>query len=97
MHVAVGRLDIHLPMSHSLKDKRQVARSLSERIRSRFNVSVAEEGGNNRWQSLTLVVSVVGNEANQARETLSQVANFVEETRPDVALLSLSTEDISGV
>jgi hypothetical protein len=42
-------------------------------------------------------VSVVANDANQAREMLSQVASFVEESRPDVALLSLSTEVISGV
>ena len=97
LHVAVGRLDFHLPMSRSLKDRRQVASSLTTLISKRFNVTVAEEGGDNRRQGLTLAVSVVANDPNQAREMLSQVADFVEESRPDVALLSLSTEVISGV
>ena len=42
MHIGVCRIMLHLPDSASLKDKRQVARSLSARIRNTFNVAVAE-------------------------------------------------------
>ena len=97
MHIAVGRLEIHLPMSRSLKDRRQVAQSLCTRISARFNVAVAEEGGDNRRQGLTLVLAVVANDPDQARDVLESVANFVEESRPDLAVLAMSTEVLSGV
>ena len=43
MHVGIVRIALRAPNSHSLKDRRQVSRSLIQRIRGRFNVSVAQE------------------------------------------------------
>ncbi|MEC8910082.1 MAG: DUF503 domain-containing protein, partial [Chloroflexota bacterium] len=54
MHLGVCRIMLHLPESGNLKDKRQVARSLSDRIRNTFNVAVAEVEDQNLWQRLTL-------------------------------------------
>ena len=57
--VAAGRLRLHLPLSHSLKDKRQVLRSLKDRLRAQFNVAVAELDHSDLWQRATLgVVSI---------------------------------------
>jgi len=90
-------LTLYLPDSRSLKDKRQVARSLTARISSKFNVAVAEEADDKRRQNLTLLVCAVSNEADHANEMLSQVVDFVEEVRPDVAVLATQVEMISGV
>ena len=97
MHVAVGRLELRLPMSRSLKDRRQAAKSLVSRVHTRFNAAVSEEGGDNRRQGLTLVVAIVSNDPEKARALLQDVAAFVEESRPDLIVLGMSTEILSGV
>ena len=50
MNAGVLRFTLRLPESGSLKDKRQVVRSLAQRIRNKFQVSVAEVGDNDAWQ-----------------------------------------------
>ena len=97
MHVGVCRLELHLPDSHSLKDKRQVSRSLTSRIRNQFNVAVAEDSEEELWQRLTLVICCVSNEVGHANEMLSKVVSFVEESRRDLELLDVGTEIVSGV
>ena len=59
MPVGLLTLEIHLPYSHSLKEKRAVLRKLRDRLRSRFNVAVAELDHRDVWQVATLgVVSI---------------------------------------
>ncbi len=88
---------LHLPDSGSLKDKRQVARSLSTRIRNKFNVAVAEVEDQDLWQRLTLAVCCVSTDPSHANEMISKVVEFVEESRRDLELLDYQTEIISGV
>ena len=97
MHIGACRITLYLPDSHSLKDKRQVSRSLTARIRNKFNVAVAEDADNELWQRLTLLVCSASNEGSHANEMLSQVVDFVEEVRPDVEMLDYEVEIISGV
>lgn len=87
----------HLPHSGSLKAKRQVARSLTQRIRNQFNVAVAEIDDNDLWQRLTLGVCCVSNDSAHAHQMLSRVVSFVEDVREDLVLLDHQTEIISGV
>ena len=59
MPVGLLTLEIHLPYSHSLKEKRAVLRKIRDRLRSRFNVAVAELDHRDVWQIATLgVVSI---------------------------------------
>ena len=97
MHIGACRLTLYLPESHSLKDKRQVARSLTARIRNKFNVAVAEDADNELWQRLTLLVCAASNDGAHANEMLSHVADFVEEARPDLEIVDYQVELISGV
>ena len=97
MHIGVCRLMAHLPESSSLKTKRQVARSLTTRLRNQFNVAVAEVDDNDLWQRLTLGICCVSNDSAHANEMLSRVVSFVEESRGDLVLLDYETEIISGV
>ena len=97
MHIGVCRIMLHLPESASLKDKRQVSRSLSNRIRNSFNVAVAEVEDHELWQRLTLAVCCVSTDSAHANEMVSKVVNFIEETRRDLELLDYETEIISGV
>ena len=97
MHLGVCRIMLHLPESSNLKDKRQVAKSLSDRIRNKFNVAVAEVEDQELWQRLTLAVCCVSTDPGHANETVSKVVAFVEESRRDLELLDYQTEIISGV
>lgn len=59
MPVAFLTLELRIEHAHSLKDKRQVVRSLKDRLRSTFNVSVSEIGATHMWQMATLGVAAV--------------------------------------
>lgn len=90
-------MTLHLPGASSLKEKRQVARSLSDRIRNRFNMAVAEVDDTDMRQRLTLGVCCVSNHRGHADAMLSGLINFIEESRLDAELLDVQTEIISGV
>jgi len=95
MFVGVCRLTLRLPESASLKDKRQVVLSLSQRLRNKFNVAVAEVADTERWQIATIGVSCVSNEQRHARDQLETIVRYVETSRLDAELLD-SEIDVSG-
>ena len=76
----VGLLEVQLdvPGARSLKDKRQVLKSLKDRIRKNFNVSVAEVDNQDLWQSAVLGVAIISTDKQYANQVLSQVVNFIE-------------------
>lgn len=78
MVVGVLTLEIHLPASHSLKAKRSVLNHVKERIRSRFNVSVAEVDHQDLWQRATLGVAAVSGEGAVLDRLLHDVLSVVE-------------------
>jgi uncharacterized protein YlxP (DUF503 family) len=92
MVVGVCKLTLRVRGSASLKDKRQVVLSLSQRLRNKFNVAVAEVDTNDRWQIATLGITCVSNEAGHAREQLDAVVRFIESSRPDAELLESEIE-----
>ncbi|RMD72305.1 MAG: DUF503 domain-containing protein, partial [Chloroflexi bacterium] len=78
--------------AQSLKEKRQVLRSLISRIRNEFNVSVAEVDDQDRWQSAILGVAVVATDQVHAQRQLEAVVSFIERQRPDCPLLNYAIE-----
>jgi uncharacterized protein YlxP (DUF503 family) len=79
MPVGLLTLEIHLPESHSLKDKRQVLRSLKDRLRGKFNVAVAELDGQDSWQRATVGVVSLSNNAGHLEQSLRTVLEESEE------------------
>ena len=77
MFVGVLRLTLYLPEPGSLKSKRHLLRSAIDRVKARYNVSVAEVGANDLWQRSVVGVVAVGNEHAFVNETLDKVADFV--------------------
>jgi uncharacterized protein YlxP (DUF503 family) len=77
MVVGLANIDIHIPESGSLKSKRHVLKSIKERIKNRFNVSIAEVGHNDLWQRTTLGVSIVANDKKFANQVLSKVVEHL--------------------
>jgi uncharacterized protein YlxP (DUF503 family) len=67
--------------SHSLKEKRQVLKSLKDQMRNKFNISVAEIDAQNHHRQSALGVACVANDAQSANRVLSKVVDFVEQFR----------------
>lgn len=78
---------LHLAASESLKDKRQVIRSLQERLRRQFNVAVAEVEEQDVWQTAVLGLVVVSNEAGHAARQIERIVQTIEETRLDAEVV----------
>jgi uncharacterized protein YlxP (DUF503 family) len=77
--VGAALVEIHVHASQSLKQKRGVVQSIKQRLRNRFNISVAEVGGQELWQRALLGLSAAGAAAEPVREVLSKAIDFVEE------------------
>ena len=73
MVVGSLRVRLNLREARTLKDKRQVVRSIKDRLRHGFNVSVAEVDAEDKTQLVVLGVALVGNEAYQVRTTLEKI------------------------
>lgn len=78
MVVGSLRLELHLPASDSLKAKRSVVNHVKERIRTRFNVSVAEVDNQDLWQRATLGVAAVSGEGAVLDRLLRDIVAHVE-------------------
>ena len=72
MVVGVLRLTLYIHGASSLKDKRQVLRKVTDRLRSRFNVSVAEVGENDVWQKAVIGIAAVANDHSFVNEVLDK-------------------------
>jgi uncharacterized protein YlxP (DUF503 family) len=77
MLVGICQVELFIPESGSLKSKRFILKSLKTRIRNKFNVSIAEVSGNEKWQRTTLGMSMVANEKKLINEAFSKIINFI--------------------
>jgi uncharacterized protein len=76
--VALERFDLRIPGCGSLKEKRHVVKTLSNAIRTKFNVSVAEVDHHDLWQRSVLAVAVASGESYHAKRVLHEVERLVE-------------------
>jgi uncharacterized protein YlxP (DUF503 family) len=77
MVVGLANIDIHIPESGSLKSKRHLLKGIKDRVKNKFNVSIAEVGHNDLWQRTTIGVSVVANDKKFANQVLSKVVEQI--------------------
>jgi uncharacterized protein len=73
MPVGLLTLELHIAEAQSLKEKRQVLRSLKERLRAHFNVAVAELEYEETWQRSVVGVVTLSNEEQHVEEALQKV------------------------
>lgn len=86
MHVLAFEVEIRIPASQSLKDRRQVVRSIVDGTRQRFSVSAAEIGGQDTWQQATLGFAVVASEARLAEEVIDALDRYLW-GRPEIEIV----------
>jgi len=77
--IALLSIEVHIPYAQSLKDKRQQIRGLKERIRTKFNASVAEIAYQDKWQRSVIAVCLVGSDKRQIESSCSKVESLCQE------------------
>ncbi|HET8911933.1 MAG TPA: DUF503 domain-containing protein [Ktedonobacteraceae bacterium] len=95
MIIGISQITLHLPTAHSLKEKRQIIKSIAARVRNHFEVAIAEVEENERWQVAVFGVSCVSNSHQHVDEVLGHINRYIEETRPDVMITDVRSEIMS--
>jgi uncharacterized protein YlxP (DUF503 family) len=78
IRVAACSLELYIPSASSLKTKRQILKSLIQRLRNEFNLSVTEVGQQDLWQKAELGLAVVCHNSNGADRILQKIFDFIE-------------------
>ena len=92
MNVGILKIKLRLPDNLSLKGKRQIVKSLTSRLKNKFEVSVAEVGDNDLWQLATIGVCFVSNDKRFTDEILSKIGAFVTNGQGDYEILDHEIE-----
>lgn len=87
MHVGALSIDLYLPASNSLKDKRRTLKPLMARLHKEFNISVAEIELNDHHRDAAIACVVVSNDAAHVQQMLEKIARWVAHHRPDLQVV----------
>lgn len=91
MTVGLLTIDLHIAEADSLKDKRQVLKSLLAHLRAEFNISAAEVGDHDVWRRATLGVALIATDSAFAHQVLDKVIDHIE-SNPRVEIVHAETE-----
>jgi uncharacterized protein YlxP (DUF503 family) len=89
------RITLRLPESGSLKDKRQVVRSVMQRVRNKFQVAMAEVAESDAWQIAVLGAACVSNDRRHAESILNEIVEFVRDNRLDAEVINIESDVIA--
>jgi uncharacterized protein YlxP (DUF503 family) len=92
MNVGICRVKLRFPENLSLKGKRQILKSITTRLRSKFNVSVAEVDDHELWQLATVGLCCVSNNKRYTNEVLSKAVDFIVNSRFALEILNYEIE-----
>jgi len=93
MIIGILTVTLMIPGADSLKDKRQVLKSILENIRNKYNVSAAEVGDNDTWRRATIGVACVSNDRGMSNRILDKVVDYIE-SNPLISVVDVDLEFI---
>jgi len=93
MSVGLLLLDCFVNQSRSLKDKRRIIKSMTERLRRNFNIAICEVEYQNQWQRARLAIVLVNTRWSMAQRTISRILEFFERDRR-IELLNAETQKL---
>ncbi|MFH1220725.1 MAG: DUF503 domain-containing protein [Candidatus Eisenbacteria bacterium] len=91
MVIGTCKLTLHIPDGGSLKAKRSVLRRLKDRVKNKFNVSIAEVGDCDLWQRSTLGIATVSKDSVFANQVISNVVSLIE-SDVDISVIDIQTD-----
>jgi uncharacterized protein YlxP (DUF503 family) len=94
MVVGVARIVLHIPSSQSLKDKRQVVKSLLAQVQRQFQIAAGEVERQDQWQIGVIGLACVSTSARHADEILARAVGFISSRAGEASILEYETEII---
>jgi hypothetical protein len=85
-------IDLYLPGVTSLKEKRGIIKSMVTKMRNQFNVSSAEVGKLDSWQTSTIAITTVSNSTQHCQQVIQKVIKWIENRYPDALITKHTTE-----
>ena len=79
--ISLLTIELMIPWARSLKDKRSAVRGLKDRLRARFNASVAEVAYQDKWQRAIIAVCIIGGDKRRLESDMSKVRQLCEEAK----------------
>lgn len=92
-HILALSVSLHLPHSHSLKERRSVVNSLVKRLRHKFEAAVSETGGQETWQSAEITIVLVSSDMKFLENIKLKISDWIEnETLGRAIMIEIKSE-----
>ncbi|MGO3751531.1 MAG: DUF503 domain-containing protein [Peptoniphilaceae bacterium] len=91
MIISTCEIKLRLFSPNSLKEKRRILKSLIERLKNKFNISISEVGDNDIWQASTIGIAIVSNDSAFSDEIINKIINFIEDFN-EVEIIDIDIE-----
>lgn len=91
MIIGICTCEIYIFNVNSLKSKRSVVKSIIEKSKNRFNISIAEVGENDKWQKSIIAFSTISNDQRLVEETIEKVINFFD-SYSEIEIINIKRE-----
>jgi uncharacterized protein len=92
VNVGICKVKLRLPDNLSLKGKRQIVKSVTARVKNKFNVSIAEVEDNDLWQLATIGICFISNDKRFTNEVLSKAVDLIVNSQGDFEMLDYEIE-----
>ncbi|MCR3759442.1 DUF503 domain-containing protein [Clostridium felsineum] len=93
MRILIMRVTLRASWSHSLKEKRMVVRSIVQKLKNKFNISVAEVDNRDIHQSIVIGISAVCGDIGKVDSTMESIIDFIERNT-DAEIIDIEKDDI---
>lgn len=91
MIIGICTCEIYIFNANSLKSKRSVVKSIIEKSKNIFNISIAEVGENDKWQKSIIAFSTISNDQRLVEETIEKVINFFD-SYSEIEIINIKRE-----
>ena len=91
MIIGICTCEIYIFNANSLKSKRSVVKSIIEKSKNRFNISIAEVGENDKWQKSIIAFSTISNDQRLVEQTIEKVINFFD-SYSEIEIINIKRE-----
>ena len=91
MIIGICICEIFIFNANSLKSKRSVVKSIIEKSKNRFNISIAEVGDNDKWQKSIIAFSTISNDQKIVERTIDKVINFFD-SYSEIEIINIKRE-----
>lgn len=91
MIIGICTCEIYIFNANSLKSKRSVVKSIIEKSKNRFNISIAEVGENDKWQKSIIAFSTISNDQRLVDETIEKVISFFD-SYSEIEVININRE-----